>query len=71
VYDANTHLQLAAGELRDRQRSAASDAYAVRLVRLRRLDRRAQAAASRARLARLALDPYPAESDRALSPVSP
>ncbi len=71
MYDENTHLQLAAGELRDRQRRAASDAYAVRLVRLRRLDRRAQAAASRARLARLALDPYPADGDRAVGPVTP
>lgn len=55
MYDTSTHLLLAAGEQRERERQAAADAYATRLARLRRLDRRAQMAASRARLARLAL----------------
>jgi len=53
--DSSTHLLLAVGEQRERERQAAADVYAIRLVRLRRLDRRAQKAATRARLARLAL----------------
>ena len=55
MYDSSTHLLLAAGEQRERERQVAADVYAIRLVRLRRLDRRAQKAATRARLARLAL----------------
>ncbi len=55
MYDSSTHLLLAAGEQRERERQSAADVYAIRLVRLRRLDRRAQKAATRARLARLAL----------------
>jgi hypothetical protein len=55
MYDITTHLLLAQGEQRERQRQAAEYALASRIVRLRRLDRRAQSAATRARLVRLAL----------------
>lgn len=53
--DSSTYLLLARSEQRERERLAAADARAVRVLRLRRLDRRAQIAATRARLARLVL----------------
>lgn len=55
MYDSTIHLLLAAREQTERERLAALDNRARRLVRLRRLDRRAQVAAARARLARLVL----------------
>lgn len=55
MYDASTHLQLAAAEHLERTRHAQRANRAARVVRLRRLDRRAAQIISRARLVRLAI----------------